>query len=82
MTRNRCVLPCPPCGASRSRSMVTPEFARKKGLTNGVTIVAQSMKSDPRSSFEGDSMMKMCGVDMARAAALDLYEKASLGPRV
>ena len=78
LTRYQC---CPPtCGAAAA-VLVTPEFARKKGLSNGVTIVAQSMKTDPRTSFEGDSMMKMCGVDMARAAALDLYEKASLGPK-
>jgi sterol carrier protein 2 len=78
LTRYQC---CPPtCGAAAA-VLVTPEFARKKGLSNGVTIVAQSMKTDPRTSFEGDSMMKMCGVDMARAAALELYEKASLGPK-
>ena len=38
------------------------------------------MTTDPGSSFDGASMMRVVGYDMARAAATELYEKAGIGP--
>ncbi|MBL9107403.1 MAG: lipid-transfer protein [Myxococcales bacterium] len=78
LTRYQC---CPPtCGAAAA-VLCSAEFARKKGLQNSVTIAAQVMTTDFRSSFDDKSMIKMIGYDMAKAAADKLYEKAGLGPR-
>jgi acetyl-CoA acetyltransferase len=77
LTRFQC---CPPtCGAAAA-IICSDEFARKKGLSNPVYIAAQVMKTDFASSFE-TSMMKMVGVDMAKAAADELYAKAGVGPK-
>jgi acetyl-CoA acetyltransferase len=77
LTRFQC---CPPtCGAAAA-IICSDEFAKKKGLSNPVYIAAQVMKTDFASSFE-TSMMKMVGVDMAKAAADELYAKAGVGPQ-
>ena len=39
------------------------------------------MTTDFPTSFEGQSMIKMIGYDMAKSAASQLYEKAGLGPK-
>jgi acetyl-CoA acetyltransferase len=77
LTRFQC---CPPtCGAA-SAVLCSDDFARKKGISGAVRIVAQAMTTDYVSSFEGDSMIKMVGYDMAREAAKKVYEKAGIGP--
>ena len=77
LTRFQC---CPPtCGAAAA-IVCSDEFAKKKGISKPVFIAAQSMKSDYPSAFE-DSMIKMCGYDMAAAAAKEAYEKAGVGPK-
>lgn len=77
LTRFQC---CPPtCGAAAA-VLCTDEFAKKHGLSNPVYIKAQSMRTDYPSTFEEDSMIKMCGFDMAAAAARDVYEKSGVGP--
>lgn len=78
LTRYQC---CPPtCGAAAA-VLCSEEFARKKGITSGVYIAAQSMKTDYASSFKEDSMIKMCGYDMAKSAADEVYAKAGIGPK-
>ncbi|MBL8923345.1 MAG: lipid-transfer protein [Myxococcaceae bacterium] len=78
LTRYQC---CPPtCGAAAA-ILCSDEFAKKKGITNPVYIAAQTMTTDYPSSFEGQSMIKMVGYDMAKQAAGQLYEKAGLGPK-
>ncbi len=79
LTRFQC---CPPtCGAAAA-IVVSEEFAKKRGLMDrAVTIVAQSMKTDPATSFAGQSMIKMVGYDMAKAAADEVYAKSGLGPK-
>jgi acetyl-CoA acetyltransferase len=77
LTRFQC---CPPtCGAAAA-VLCSDEFAKKHGIAKPVYIAAQVMKTDFASSFEEDSMIKMCGFDMAKAAAKETYEKAGLGP--
>jgi acetyl-CoA acetyltransferase len=77
LTRFQC---CPPtCGAAAA-IVCSEEFAKKKGISKPVYIAAQSMKSDYPTAFE-DSMIKMCGFDMAAAAAKEAYEKAGVGPK-
>ena len=78
LTRFQC---CPPtCGAAAA-ILCSDDFAKRQGLKPAVFIAGQVMKSDFASSFEGNSMMKMIGYDMAKAAAIELYEKTGSGPK-
>ena len=76
LTRYQC---CPPtCGAAAA-VLCSDEYARKHGIASPVYIAAQSMRTDFASSFNEDSMIKMCGYDMTVAAAKDVYEKSGVG---
>src|SRR6476661_10932825 len=78
LTRFQC---CPPtCGAAAA-ILCSDEFAKRKGLKPAVNIAGQVMTTDFQSSFDGKSMMKMVGYDMAKAAANELYEKTGTGPK-
>lgn len=76
MTR---LMACPPtCGAAAA-VLVSEAFAKKHGLSTGVQIVAQTMKTDYASTFEAHDMMQLVGYDMTGAAAKDVYEQAGIG---
>lgn len=78
LTRFQC---CPPtCGAAAA-ILCSDEFAKRKGLKPVVNIAGQVMTTDFAGSFDGKSMMKMVGYDMAKAAANALYEKTGTGPK-
>jgi len=78
LTRFQC---CPPtCGAAAA-ILCSDEFAKKHGLKPAVNIAGQVMTTDFPSSFEGHSMTKMIGYDMAKSAADQLYEKTGTGPK-
>jgi acetyl-CoA acetyltransferase len=78
LTRYQC---CPPtCGAAAA-VIVSPTYAKRKGLSNTVEIVAQAMTTDRASTFEPASMMKLVGYDMAADAAKRVYEQAGVGPQ-
>jgi acetyl-CoA acetyltransferase len=78
LTRFQC---CPPtCGAAAA-VVCSDDFAKRKGVSSPVYIAAQTMTTDGPSTFDGKSMMKMIGYDMAKNAASQLYERASLGPK-
>ncbi len=78
LTRFQC---CPPtCGAAAA-ILCSDDFAKRKGLKPVVNIAGQTMKTDFPSAFEGHSMTKMIGYDMAKAAADELYEKTGTGPK-
>lgn len=77
LTRYQC---CPPtCGAAAA-VLCSEDFAKRKGIANPVYIAGQAMTTDYASSF-GDSMIKMIGYDMAKAAADKVYEKTGIGPK-
>ena len=77
MTRS---MACPPtCGAAAAL-LVSEDYAKKKGLRREVMILAQAMTTDTRVTFEGHSMMKLVGFDMAKEAARRVYEAAGIGP--
>ncbi len=77
LTRYQC---CPPtCGAAAA-IVCSDEFARKHGISNPVYIAGQAMTTDFDSSFQ-DSMIKMIGADMTKAAAQKVYEQSGLGPK-
>ncbi len=78
LTRFQC---CPPtCGAAAA-ILCSDEFAKKHGLKPAVNIAGQVMTTDFASSFDGHSMTKMIGYDMAKSAADQLYEKTGTGPK-
>jgi acetyl-CoA acetyltransferase len=77
LTRLQC---CPPtCGAAAA-VVVSEQYAKRKGLSANVEIVAQTMTTDCASTFDSHSMSKLIGYDMARKAADAVYEKAGVGP--
>ena len=77
LTRYQC---CPPtCGAAAA-IICSEDFARKHGLNNTITIKAQAMTTDFESTLESESLRKLVGVDMAKAAADQVYEAAGIGP--
>lgn len=77
LTRYQC---CPPtCGAGAA-IICSEEFAKKHGNSNPVYIAAQAMTTDFPSSFNENSMMKMVGYDMTRAAADKVYADAGISP--
>jgi len=77
LTRFQC---CPPtCGAAAA-VVCTPEFAKKHGLPSDVVIRAQSLTTDPPSTFEARDMRQVIGYDMAANAAKAVYEAAGIGP--
>lgn len=76
LTRLQC---CPPtCGAAAA-VIVSDRFLAQTGRVGAVEIVGQSMRTDPRTSF--DSLTQAVGYDMARAAAKDVYEQTGIGPK-
>lgn len=76
LTRYQC---CPPtCGAAAA-VLCSEDFAKRKGISNPVYIAGQAMTTDFPSVF-GDSMIKMIGFDMAKAAAEKVYQQTGLGP--
>jgi acetyl-CoA acetyltransferase len=77
LTRFQC---CPPtCGAAAA-VLASDDFVKKHGITNPVYIAGQSMTTDFATSFESDSMIKMIGYDMTKAAAKQVYEETGIGP--
>jgi sterol carrier protein 2 len=77
MTR---MMACPPtCGAAAA-IVVSPEFARKRGLRGDVVILAQAMTTDRPSTFDSRDMMRLVGSDMTQAAAGQVYAAAGIGP--
>ena len=78
LTRFQC---CPPtCGAGAA-ILCSDEFARKHKIAKPVYIAAQAMTTDFATTFEPQSMIKMVGFDMAKAAAKQVYEDAGIGPK-
>jgi sterol carrier protein 2 len=77
LTRFQC---CPPtCGAAAA-VVCSEAFANRKGITPGVYIAAQSMKTDFESTCTSKSPMVIAGYDMTAKAAQDVYEKTGIGP--
>jgi sterol carrier protein 2 len=78
LTRLQC---CPPtCGAAAA-VVVSESYAKRKGLSANVEIVAQAMTTDYASTFESHSMSKVIGYDMARKAADMVYEASGISPK-
>jgi acetyl-CoA acetyltransferase len=77
LTRFQC---CPPtCGAAAA-VICSSSYAKKHGINNAITIKGQSMKTDFASTLEEHSLRKLVGVDMAKAAADEVFEQSGIGP--
>ena len=77
LTRYQC---CPPtCGAAAA-VLCSEDYARRKGIPGGVTVLGQAMTTDYRSTFDSGSMMRVAGYDMAVEAAKQVYESTGVGP--
>ena len=48
---------------------------------NARIAIGTAARNTADSAFENESMIKMCGFDMAVAAAKEVYEKAGVGPK-
>jgi acetyl-CoA acetyltransferase len=71
---------CPPtCGAAAA-IIVSEAFAKRHGLSADIVIRAQAMTTDRASTFEGASMIRLVGADIARAAAEAVYAEAGVSP--
>ncbi|MEM1144150.1 MAG: lipid-transfer protein, partial [Pseudomonadota bacterium] len=77
LTRYQC---CPPtCGAAAA-ILCSEDFARRHGLSRQVRIAAQAMSTDQPDYVADNSMIKMVGYGMTRAASNVCFEAAGLGP--
>ncbi len=74
------LMACPPtCGAAAA-ILYSKEFARKHSLNTSVFIAAQAMTTDTPATFESKDMIELVGYSMAKEAARQVYEQASVGP--
>jgi sterol carrier protein 2 len=70
---------CPPtCGAAAA-VVTSRAFAQKRGLSDAITIAAQSLVTDMPSTFETD-MIRLVGADMTERASKAVYDEAGIGP--
>ncbi|MBN9409243.1 MAG: lipid-transfer protein [Burkholderiales bacterium] len=77
LTRLQC---CPPTCGGAAAVLCSADFARSRGLDTRVAIAAMAMTTDGNSSFDESDMRKLVGYDMARRAALQVYETAGVDP--
>lgn len=70
---------CPPsCGAAAA-VVCSDAFARRHGITRGISILAQAMSTDRPA--RNDNPIDLAGADMTRNAARQVYEQAGIGPQ-
>lgn len=73
LTRTMC---CPPtCGAGAA-VICSEAFAKKHGISNGVTVVAQAMATDTPDTWKDP--IKLIGADMTKRAADAVFEDAAI----
>lgn len=69
---------CPPtCGAAAA-VVVSKDFAKRHGITNGVEIIGQAMTTDTEATKE--NLINLVGAEMTQRAAAQVYETAGVGP--
>ncbi len=77
VTRLQC---CPPTCGGAAAIVCSEKFAKKHGLKTDVVISGQAMTTDTSSTFSENSMIKMVGYDMSKAAAQQVYEQTGIAP--
>jgi sterol carrier protein 2 len=75
------LMACPPTCGGAAALLVSPGFAKRKGLRPGVRILAQAMTTDRPSTFGTRSMIDLVGFGLSQEAAQRVYEDAGVGPQ-
>jgi acetyl-CoA acetyltransferase len=71
---------CPTSDGAGAAILCSEDFARKRGISRPVKIVAQAMQTDRLEDFAMGAL-GMIGVGMSRRAAQAVYEQSGLGPK-
>lgn len=77
ITRLQC---CPPTCGGAGVIVCSEDFAKKNNIRGKAVILGQAMSTDFPSTFKDNSMMKVVGYDMTKAAANKVYEQTGYGP--
>lgn len=77
LTRLQC---CPPTCGGAAALVVSPAYAKKRGLRTDIAIAAQALTTDTTATFSSD-LTAVVGREMSAAAASKVYESAGVGPR-
>jgi len=79
LTKLQC---CPTSDGSAAAIIASEGFVRKHNLQrNAVEILGIEMATDLPSTFHDNSLIKMVGYDMTKAAADKLYQKTGISPQ-
>ncbi len=70
---------CPTSDGAGAAILCSEAFARQRGISRPVKIVAQAMQTDKLEDFAMGAL-GMIGIGMSRRAAQKVYEQAGLGP--
>lgn len=70
---------CPPTSGAAAVVLVSPAFARRRGMPARICILAQAMATDNPATFSGD-MRHLVGADMSTRAAEAVYRQAGIAP--
>ncbi len=71
---------CPTSDGAGAAILCSEEFAKKRGISRPVKIVAQAMQTDKLEDFALGAL-GWIGIGMSRRAADKVYEQAGLGPK-
>lgn len=78
LTKLQC---CPTSDGAAAAIVASEAFVRRHGLeSQAIEILSMEMATDLPSSFNGNSLMKVVGVDMTRLAAERAFRKANVNP--
>lgn len=77
LTRMQC---CVPAFGATAVVLVGERFARTHDVSTSVSIKAQVLRSDSRSTFVAGDMLALVGYDTTRAAAHEVYESSGVTP--
>jgi sterol carrier protein 2 len=78
LTRYQC---CPPTCGSAAAVLCSNDFAKRRGVSNAVTLLGLALTTDSAASFDNRSMMNVVGYEMSMRAAKAVYEATGVGPQ-
>ena len=71
---------CPPTSGAAAALLISRDYAKRRGLSPRVRILAQAMTTDMPDTFEARDMIHLVGSSMAKRASTAVYEAAGIGP--
>ncbi|XP_059058078.1 sterol carrier protein 2-like [Achroia grisella] len=79
LTKLQC---CPTSDGAAAAIIMSEDAVIRNGLqNNAVEIIGMEMATDPSSTFQDKSFMKLAGYDMTRLASSRLYAKTGITPK-